>query len=210
MELANKKKERMNYMSYMIVVKTKQNIIIASDSYSTYPNKELKDANYKKIHCIKDNELYIAMNGLNTVIKNGELVDINTTFMDFFQDINNSNVHQAVKDYAEFLKSSCDKFFMDIRFYVIYKKTMYRVDVVHNQPVFIEFLNENDEDFQTSGEDEYLMYGLLHLKRDDLNLGGKELLEKCIGSVKDVIHLDAIRNPEGRRIVGGKVQWLVL
>ena len=40
---------RRNYMSFMVAMKTNNGVIIASDSYSTYPSRGLKDGNYKKI-----------------------------------------------------------------------------------------------------------------------------------------------------------------
>lgn len=209
MDFSNKKKGRMNFMSYMIVVKTKNSTIIAADSYSTYPNKELKDANYKKIHKLSK-DLCIALNGINEVLKNGKLVDINTTFQNYFQEVTKENLADKVRLYATFLKSTCDKYYQDIRFFVIFKNVLYRVDVIHNQPISIEYLDENQEDYMTSGEDEYLMYGLLHIKPEDLKLSVFNLLDKCILSVEDVIHLDSIRNPEGYRTVGGKVQWMII
>lgn len=41
-------------MSYMVILKNKNGIIICSDSYSTYSNRELKDGNYQKIYRINN------------------------------------------------------------------------------------------------------------------------------------------------------------
>lgn len=39
---------RRNYMSFMVAMKTNNGVIIASDSYSTYPSRGLKDETIRK------------------------------------------------------------------------------------------------------------------------------------------------------------------
>ena len=81
-------------MSYMVVIKNVNGIVMASDSYSTYPDRTLKDSNYKKIHCLIPNVLCVGITGINQVYVGKELVDINGTLLE--------QVQYAVMDYSKF------------------------------------------------------------------------------------------------------------
>ena len=87
LEMTNKKGYRRNFMSYMVVIKNVNGIVMASDSYSTYPDRTLKDSNYKKIHEIIPNILCIGITGINQVYVGKELVDINGTLLEYFRAV---------------------------------------------------------------------------------------------------------------------------
>lgn len=210
LEMTNKKGDRRNFMSYMVVVKNVNGIVMASDSYSTYPDRTLKDSNYKKIHEIIPNILSIGITGINQVYVGKELVDINGTLLEYFRDITDNNISEIVNKYSEFLKITCDRECKDIRMIVAYKKTLYKVDIIHHKDSFIEFYNENELDIITSGEEEHMIYGLSSFIRSDMFTSLNVVLEKCIQSVETEIRLEKNLYPQGCRAVGGKVQYAMI
>lgn len=126
------KEGKNNIMSYMITYITKYGVVIASDSYSCYNDRALKDANYQKVHCIKENELYIGSTGLNVLIdENKQLIDINDTYKKFFANINDLNVEETIDKYIQLIQMSCDHFTQDVRLIIAYKYNTYIVDIQH-------------------------------------------------------------------------------
>lgn len=197
-------------MSYMVVMKLKNGVIFASDSYSTYPDKTLKDSCYKKIHCIQPNCLYVGITGMNMVFNNqSQLIDINNTLADFFLSAADDTITDKVNQFAQFLKISCDRLIQDIRIIIAYKKTLYKVDIIHEQNPVIEFYDENQEDIITSGEDIHAVNGILQFEKDDFNLSLNEALEKCIQSVEYEITVERMIRDKEHQIVGGKVQSII-
>lgn len=74
-------------MSYMVVMKNKSGVILCSDSYNTYSNRELKDGNYQKIHRINDS-LVIAGTGINQIYdNNNQLRDIWNYIKELFWNV---------------------------------------------------------------------------------------------------------------------------
>lgn len=210
LEMTNKKGDRRNFMSYMVVIKNVNGIVIASDSYSTYPDRTLKDSNYKKIHEIIPNVLCIGITGINQVYIGKELVDIHGTLLEYFRDITDNNIAETLHKYSEFLKITCDRECKDIRMMVAYKKTLYRVDIIHHKSLSVEFYNENELDIITSGEDEHMINGLKDFSREDMFVSLEKILEKAILSVKTEIKLENNLYPQDYRVVGGKIQYAVI
>ena len=87
-------------------------------------------------------------------------MDINGTLLEYFRAVSDKNIADIVKKYSEFLKITCDRECKDMRLMVAYKKTLYRVDIMHNNKPFIEFYKENELDIITSGEEEHIVSGL--------------------------------------------------
>lgn len=210
LEMTNKKGDRRNFMSYMVVIKNVNGIVMASDSYSTYPDRTLKDSNYKKIHEIIPNVLCIGITGIKQVYIGKELVDINGTLLEYFRDITDNSITETVNKYSKFLKITCDRECKDIRMIVAYKKTLYRVDIIHHKSLSIEFYNDNELDIITSGEEEHMINGLRGFIRSDMLTSLNKVLKKCIQSVETEIRLEKNLNPQGCRAVGGKVQYAVI
>lgn len=210
LEMTNKKGYRRNFMSYMVVIKNVNGIVMASDSYSTYPDRTLKDSNYKKIHEIIPNILCIGITGINQVYVGKELVDINGTLLECFRGVSDNNIAEIVNKYSEFLKITCDRECKDIRMMVAYKKTLYRVDIVHHKIPSIEFYNDNELDIITSGEEEHMINGLNSFTRTDMFNSLDIVLEKGIQSVETEIKLEKNLYSQGYRAVGGKVQYVVM
>lgn len=208
--MTNKKGDRRNFMSYMVVIKNVNGIVMASDSYSTYPDRTLKDSNYKKIHCLIPNVLCVGITGINQVYVGKELVDINGTLLEYFRAVSDKNIADIVKKYSEFLKITCDREYKDMRLMVAYKKTLYRVDIMHNNKPFIEFYKENELDIITSGEEEHIVSGLRDFTCSDMFSSLEEALKTCIQSVKNEILLEKNLYPKNQRAVGGKVQYVVI
>lgn len=210
LEMTNKKGDRRNFMSYMVVIKNVNGIVMASDSYSTYPDRTLKDSNYKKIHCLIPNVLCVGITGINQVYVGKELVDINGALLEYFRAVSDKNIADIVKKYSEFLKITCDRECKDMRLMVAYKKTLYRVDIIHHKIPSIEFYNDNELDIITSGEEEHMINGLNSFTRSDMFNSLDIVLEKGIQSVETEIKLEKNLYSQGYLAVGGKVQYAVM
>ena len=137
-------------------------------------------------------------------------MDINGTLLEYFRDVSDNNIADIVKKYSEFLKITCDREYKDMRLMVAYKKTLYRVDIIHHKIPSIEFYNDNELDIITSGEEEHMINGLNSFTRSDMFNSLDIVLEKGIQSVETEIKLEKNLYSQGYRAVGGKVQYVVM
>lgn len=205
---------RRNYMSFMVAMKTNNGVIIASDSYSAYPSRGLKDGNYKKIHCMKENELYIGIVGLNQVIKiedNSQADDINDILPHFFSDITSfEELQLQINQFAYYVKPTCDNECKDISCVFIYKKMMTSLDVLHGKGYYLKIWNDNESDILFMGEEYHKIIARSQFHQADLNLSLKDSLNKCIQTIENAIHEEAKLFEENKRVVGGPIQYMIL
>lgn len=205
---------RRNYMSFMIALKTKNGVIIASDSYSTYPNRYLKDGNYKKIHCMKENELYIGIVGLNQIINqdnNNQIDDINNILPHFFSHISSfEELQLQINQFAYYVKPTCDNECQDISCVFIYKKMMISLDVLHEKGYYIKIWNDDESDILLMGEEYHKIIARSQFHQSDLNSPLEKILNKCIQSVENAINEEASLFEENKRVVGGPIQYMIL
>ena len=137
-------------------------------------------------------------------------MDINGALLEYFRAVSDKNIADIVKKYSEFLKITCDREYKDMRLMVAYKKTLYRVDIMHNNKPFIEFYKENELDIITSGEEEHTVSGLRDFTCSDMFNSLDIVLEKGVQSVETEIKLEKNLYSQGYRAVGGKVQYVVM
>lgn len=204
----DKKQERRNIMSYMITYMTKEGIVIASDSYSCYGDRTLKDSNYKKIHQIGD--VVIASTGLNGFIdeKTGKVIDINDTYESFFKNFD--SIEEQINQYIAYIKRFCDRYVQDIRLIIVYKDTLYVIDIIHSKTTAITVKRKGDVDIFCSGDELIAVNGLMQFRNTEINVSLKEAQKRCIESVKYAIMTENALHIEGQRTIGGKVQYLVI
>lgn len=197
-------------MSYLIAVKGKYGTVITSDSYSTYLNRTLKDSDYKKIHEIISGKCYIGLTGMNEVLLNNQLVDINNTLSLFFTDITLDNIDTQIDLYNAFLKDSCDKYCMDISYVLAYENVLYDVNILNNDEIRKHRLPSYEYGILILGEREYKEWSLHNIDskitQDNLPL----LKLKCNDIVQQVINIENIQHPENQRVVGGDVQQIAI
>ena len=209
----NYKERRQNFMSYMITVKTSKGVVMASDSYSCYfHNREIKDSHYKKIHEIIPHRCYIGLTGLNEVYRDNKnhTIDINDTVYEAFKHVNKANIYDKTIEYGHFLKRTTDRLGQDIRVIVVFEDILYYMDIRNNQDIVIQYLDENSCDAIFSGEEMYAINGAISFKKEYFDISLKELKNICIESVKRQIQIENMIQPEGKRIIGGDIQYIVL
>ena len=128
-------------MSYMVILKNKNGIIICSDSYSTYSNRELKDGNYQKIYKIND-KLVVASTGINQIYDdNNQLYDIWDYIKGLFKDVNNiEKLSEIVEKYIEKLQITCDREEKDNTTVFVIDNYVVVIDILHARGHYINNL----------------------------------------------------------------------
>lgn len=198
-------------MSYLIVVKGKYGTVITSDSYSTFNNRTLKDDNYKKITEIiidekERNLCYIGITGLNTVLFNNQLVDINDIVLNFFIGINDKNIEGKVDEFNLFLKDSCDKYCVDISYVLAYKNILYDVTILNNSTIIKNFIPFYQYGVVVLGEKEYKEWSSKTIDENIINYPIDCIENECKNILHKVIKLENDKYPFNQRVVGGNIQ----
>lgn len=198
-------------MSYMVILKNKNGIIICSDSYSTYSNRELKDGNYQKIYRI-NNSLVVASTGINQIYDdNNQLCDIWDYIKGLFKDVSNiEKLSKIAEKYIEKLQITCDREEKDNTTVFVIQNYVIVVDILHARGHYINFLRPFELDIIFLGEEEHKYHAREYFEYNDMFIGLKEGLKKCKESVKKEIDYENQLYDEGFRVVGGNIQSIVI
>lgn len=195
-------------MSYMITYMTKEGVVIASDSYSCYGDRTLKDANYQKIHQIGD--VVIASTGLNGFIDEDtqKVIDINETYERYFRDFD--SIEKQIQAYVKYIKRFCDRYVQDVRLIIVYREVLYVVDIIHSQKTNVTIKKKGEIDIFCSGDDLVAVNGLMQFRNTSIDVGLYEAKSRAIESVKYAIMTENALHIEGQRTIGGDVQYIVV
>lgn len=200
-------KRRQNNMSYMVTVKGQRGIVIASDSYSTYYTRKLKDDNYTKIHEIIPHQFYIGATGLNVLYdRDNSYIDIQKIIHQFFDNITREQLKDKIQEFADYLQDSCDCFGVDASCIYIYNQEMYVTDIIHQLGNHTNYWSQNEFDIIFMGEDYAKSIGRKHFTQRDMFSSLDEIEKKCQNSIKTLIKFENEHFEEGQRAIGGNVQ----
>lgn len=205
------KKERMRSMSLLIVVKTLNCIVFTSDSFSTYENRTLKDANYKKIHIFGENSGLLGITGLNVVYNDeNNVVDINDIIDIYFGKIENFDIMDKIQEFNMFLKRSCDRFCKDISYVLAYHNFVYDISILNNQGIYIDIIPFYETNILVQGDEELKVWTANQFELSILENNSSYIIQYSKNIMEKAIALENLKNPEGQRTIGGKIQQEII
>lgn len=206
--MIEKYERRRNYMSYMIVIKGSEGTVIASDSYSCYYTRKLKDAHYKKIHEMIPEHFVIGVTGLNVLYdENDNYLDINVLLNSIFANCKIYELENKIEQFANIVQTSCDNFGVDASIVYIYDNEMFLTDIIHQLGHQTHYWKSNVYDILFMGEDYHAKYARNDFEKKDMFLLWNHTIDKCIKSVQKQIQFENEHFPEGQRIVGEDIQY---
>lgn len=195
-------------MSYMVTIKGKEGIVTASDSYSCYYTRNLKDSNYQKIHEIIPNHFYIAQTGLNVLYDNQDnYIDVSKAIKQIFKKTTSKNIKKQINKFSRIMKESCDNFGVDATVLFAYDEEMYVTDIIHQIGMTTNYWGKNEYDIIFMGEDYHKTKARGEFSQQDMFQSLDINIQKCKNSVLNQIEYEATLFEEGQRIVGGNIQY---